>query len=221
MRPSSLRLLALALAVLPGCATLPTFQTADVLEPGKMKGGVGITGGDSGEVLSATDPDDRTVPFTQPDFYVRIGALPRTEVALRSSGPSAWGGDVKVAIAREPGMLTANAGFGRSSVGLCFYGCSTTQVRTYHAALIGGTRQVEFVDQIYGGIRLTKYVYMEERGDRTLPENRTEFERLMPGGTLGVVAKSEGRAAPVLEVNVYAMPHFAYTISGGLIIDLR
>ena len=214
-------LIALALALLPGCATLPTFQTADVLEPGKMKGGFGITGGDSGNALDAPDPDDGTVPFTQPDVYVRVGALPRTEVAIRSAGPSAWGGNVKVAIAREPGMLTANAGFGRSSVGLCLYGCVDTQVRTYHAALIGGTRQVEFVDQIYGGVRLTKYAYLEERGDRTLPENRTEFERLMPGGTLGLVGHSKGRAAPVLEVNVYAMPHFAYTISGGLVIELR
>lgn len=213
MRPLALLLAALTL---PGCALMNTLQTADVLGPGGVVLGVGYTAGASGDVIEHYDPDRRDVPFAQPELLARVGVVPGVEVSARLAGASTYGVALKGGFAQGPVMVAANAGFGQGEEGICFYGCVTESVHTRYGALLVGTDAVPLFHQLYGAAKLTDYRYRREAGGEV-----TAFERVIPGFALGAVGHAQGRAAPILEVNTYFMPHVAFTVGGGLLIRLR
>lgn len=206
---------------LAGCAVLNTFQTPEVQKPGDVALGLGYTGGTSGDVIEHYNEDRRQVPFSHAEIYGRIGLFPRTELGIRAAGLGAFGADLKIQILQRPLLVATNVGVGRGGGGFCLPDCVSETTRTYYGSLIAGSKQLPLVDQVYGAVKLTDYFYKVERSAGPKPTTGRTFHRLIPGFSVGAVGRSEGSVRPILEANAYFMPHFTYTVSGGIQIALN
>ena len=202
-----------AAGLLNGCAILNTFQTPDTLEPGHVALGVGIglrPGDDSGS-NKRRQPE---VPLANPDFYLRVGLLPRLEVGGRMLSFETYGGEAKVQVIKVPIKLSVVAGLGRGEASFGgFGGYESGTSKTRYAALLIGRRA------LYGGLKLTDYYYVHfTESDRDDDYGtRTTFDRIVPGLAVGLAGtRTKGKSfRPILELNTYFLPEPAITINLG------
>ena len=180
-----------------GCATVNTFETAEVLKPGHTTLLVGVVLGGSPIDERNQEPRKGAIPFGEGlHLKARLGLLPHFEVAVQTNG-GAFGYGAKTGI--STGRFKVAAGFGRGmggAEGNGLNGYVSQDIRT----TFGGIT-VAF-NNVYAGYRLTDYRWSKKVPDR----NRETFNAVVPGVVIGMVGTHGQRANLVAEFNVTRFP---------------